>query len=160
MSRNTSVSFREAVNSPETSEVFLVLLELSSDEFSSAVDRIRLTSDSVATISNGEIYQAFPFELALPEDTPDALPTASLTIDNVDRTIIQEIRGITGPINVRMMIVLASDPDTIEIDIPDFKLKHITYNALTISGTLTIDSFLSEPFPGDRFVPSLFPGIF
>ena len=40
------------------------------------------------------------------------------------------------------------------------KLQNIEYNADTISGDLTIESFMNEPFPGDSFQPSLFPGLF
>jgi hypothetical protein len=58
------------------------------------------------------------------------------------------------------MVVLSSTPNTVEADFPVFKFTEITYDALTITGTISIEDFLLEPFPGDSFVPSLFPGLF
>ena len=85
---------------------------------------------------------------------------ANLSIDNVSRDIIASIRSIQTPPSVTMEVVLGSDPDTVEASFPDFELQHIGYDALTITGDLGIESFMSEPYPGDIFSPARFPGLF
>jgi hypothetical protein len=160
MPRAVSLTFTEAINAAQTGEAFLILLELSSTEFDSADNPIRVTSDSVTTTSGGETYLPYPFNITLPVDDGETLPQADLTIDNIDRDILTSIRQVNDPIEVRIMIVLASDPDTVEIDLDDFELSQITYNAETITGSMAVNMFIDEPFPGDSFMPSNFPGLF
>ena len=157
MSRTLSVTARAAANSEDTSEVFLTLLTIDHDSLAAP---IRVSSDSVDTVSNGNTFIAFPFNLALPDDTDNASPRARLTIDNIDRTIVEAVRSINTAATVLIQIVLASDPDTVEISFIDFKLTNITYDDIVVTGDLTVENFTAEPFPSATFSPSLFPGIY
>jgi hypothetical protein len=157
MSRDTSLTFREAVNAQETGEAFLILLEIDHDDLS---EPIRVTSDGVDTTSNGNIYTSYPFDLQLPDDTEGNIPTAQLTIDNIDRVIVESLRSISTYPTVTIKIVLASDPNTIEAEFTNFELREPQYNALLVSGKLMLKSFFREPYPGDLFLPSTFPGVF
>ena len=141
-----------------TNEAFLVLIELDHDDLGVP---LRFTSDGVDTISNGDTYTAYPFEIVLPSNTEEGISQGRITIDNIDQSLITAIRSISSePMDVSMSIVLASDPDTIEVIFTGFRFTNITYNALVISGEITIEFFLNEPFPGDTFLPSTFPGLF
>lgn len=160
MARSVSLTFTEAVNAAQTGEAFLVLIELDSAEFSSAEGAIRVTSDSVATTSDGDTYLPYPFAITLPPDDLDTMPLIELMIDNIDRSILTTLRGLTGPLDARIMIVLASDPDVVEVDLPDFILSQVTYNDKTIRGSISVNMFQDEPFPGDSFMPNTFPGLF
>jgi hypothetical protein len=157
MSRNTSLIFRQAVYGEETGEAFIILLELSNPGLSQP---IRVSSDSVDTTHNGNTYVAFPFDIALPDDTDENTPTARLTIDNVSREIVQAVRTVTGAVNVNIKIVLASDTETVEAEFPDFQLRDVRYNVLTVEGSLNIEQFAQEPFPAGKFDPARFPGLF
>jgi hypothetical protein len=157
MSRNVSATARQAVYEAETGEAFLILLTLEHVDLSAP---IRVSSDGVDTVSNGNTFTAFPFRLCLPEDSDERPPRAKLQIDNVDRQIVLAVRSVTGPISVKMEIVLASDPDTVEASFPDFELRDVSYDALVVEGELSLESFLREPFPAGRFTPGDFAGIF
>jgi hypothetical protein len=157
MSRNTSLTFREAVYGQETGEAFILLLELDHPDLANP---IRVSSDSVDTSHNGSTYVAFPFDIALPDDTDENTPTARLTIDNVSREIVQAVRTVTGPVNVNIKIVLGSDTETVEAEFPDFQLRDVRYNVLTVEGQLNIESFAQEPFPAGTFTPASFAGLF
>jgi len=157
MSRSLSTAFRSALTAQETSEAILMLLEI---DHASLGSPIRVGSDAVNTTSNGEVFVAYPFELQIPNDNDDGPPVAKLRIDNVDQTLTATIRSITTPPTCRMMLVLASDPDTIEIDLPGFEMKNISADKSSISAELTIENFMNEPFPGPKFMPSSFPGLF
>lgn len=61
---------------PETGTAWLVLLTLEHP----GLDRpIRVTSDGVATLSNGVVYDPFPFEVTLPDDVEGRAPQARLS---------------------------------------------------------------------------------
>ena len=157
MSRSPTLTFRQAINAQNTEEVFLVLLEIA---YGSPAQYIRACSGGQNIVSNGDEYIYYPFDLNLPSDEAENIPQAQLTIDNIDQTLIEAIRNLSAAPTVRLMVVLASAPDTIEVDFADFSFTNISYDALTITGTITVENFLSEPFPGDTFVPSNFVALF
>ena len=155
--RSTSLTFREAIYSQQTNEVFIVLVEIDHDDFASP---IRVCNNSEDITSNGNVYVAYPFQIELPSDEDGDIPQAQLVIDNVDRSLTEAIRSIQSPPTVRIMVVLVSDPDTVEIDLPGFVFTNISYDVMTITGIISIENFLNEPFPGDIFTPTQFPGLF
>lgn len=157
MSRDTSLTFRQAVNAQETGEAFLVLIEIDHDDLTTP---IRVTSDGVDTVSNGNTYTAYPFEISLPDDQEGSVSAAKLTIDNIDRVIVEAIRSISTAPTVTISVVLGSDPDTVEATFPNYEFRQIEYDAMTVSGDLSLKTFMSEPYPGDAFLPSTFPGVF
>jgi hypothetical protein len=158
MSRSLSTAFRSALAAQETGEAILLLLEIDHSELATP---IRVSSDNVNTTSNGEVFVAYPFILKLPnDDNTEGPPVASLQIDNVDQSLTTVIRNITTPPTCRIMVVLGSDPDTLEMDLPGFSMIDISANVTTISAQLTIENYMAEPFPGNKFMPSTFPGLF
>lgn len=106
-------------------------------------------------------YQPFPFELELPDDTDDMSGAlARLRVDAVDRRVVEAVRRIGGVPSVDVEIVLASDPDTVELSWPTFSLSNVRYDAMKIEGDLVLEVLDQEPFPADAFNPDLFPGAF
>jgi hypothetical protein len=57
-------------------------------------------------------------------------------------------------------MVLASLPDSVEIELGELKLQNITYDQNRISGQLYLDDFLNTEVTSERYSPSNFPGIF
>lgn len=157
MPRDVSQTLREAVHGQETGEAFLVLLTLNHDDLAAP---IRVVNDGADLASRGETFQAFPFRLALPSDMDERPPRMRLQIDNVDRTVVQALRSISGAPTVLVEVVLASDPDTVEASFPDFVLRAADYDALAVTGELVLERFIHEPFPAQRFTPANFPGLF
>ena len=147
----------EAVNAQETTEAFIVLLTIDHNDLATP---IRLTSDGVNTTSMGNTYLSYPFEISLPEDDGLSPPVARLTIDNVSREIGQVIKAISTPPDVTIEIVLSSDFDTVEASFPFFQLTDVDYDALTVTGALTIQNLSMEPYPAESFTPSSHPGLF
>lgn len=157
MARNIGINLLKVLAAQETSEAALLLLTIDHDDLAQP---IRVTSDAVQTVSNGNTFLAYPFQLTLPDDPDNGFSSAKLTIDNVHRDIVVAIRSISSPPTATIQIVLGSDPDTVYIEFSDFKLADINYDALTVTADLVIDHFIHEPFPGTRFLPSNFPGLF
>jgi len=156
MSRTVSSTLVEAVLSQETTEVYLILLTISSDDLSYD---LRFVNNYENIDSGGETFQAFPFQIALPHDEERRLPSVKIIIDNVSREIIDEIRILTTPPTVQMDIILASDPDTIEDGPYILTLREVSWNRLSISGRLQGDDILNQKY-GEQFTPQNAPGLF
>ena len=157
MSRTVSATLRSAVFAQETSEVFIVLLTLSHPDLA---EPIRVSTDAVDTVSRSNTFLSFPFELVLPDDDENSSPRATLSIDNIDRQVVLAMRSISSAPTVLMEIILASDTDTVEASFPDFKLENITYDDLKLTGDLTLEEFILEPYPSGTFTPADFPSMF
>jgi hypothetical protein len=157
MSRTLSTAARQALYGATTEEVFLILLTLDHETLEMP---LRVSSDAVNTVSRGETFIAYPFQLSLPDDEEGKSPHARLVIDNVDRQIVAAVRGLTSAPTVLMEIVRAADPDTVEAVFADFRLTDVTYDSQVVEGDLTIEDFTAEPYPAASFSPSLFPGLF
>lgn len=150
---STAVS---SIHAQETGEVWLVLLTIS---HSTLATPIRVVNNNEDITSRGNLYQAFPFEIVLPGQDPDSLPKAMLRFDNVDRTAITTIRSVEGPPNVTIEVILASQPDTVEISFPNLTLRNVKYDASIIEGELLFENLFSEPITYSM-TPSRFPGLF
>lgn len=157
MSRSLTTIARQSLNAAESNDTFLVLLTLSHADLA---EPLRVSSDGQDTLSRGNNFIAYPFELSLPSDEDNRAPRAHLTIDNVDRQIVQAVRTLTSAPTALIEIIRAADPDTVEAKFEDFKLTNVFYDAHTVEADLTIEDFTAEPYPAASFSPSLFPGIF
>ncbi len=137
-------------------EVPLVIIEISHDDIST----LRFVNNYTNVTSNGNVYTAYPFSIDRPSDLEDKLPQVTLTIDNVSRSIVDEIRTLTGAPDIDISVILASDPDTLEAGPYEMKLRKVDYNELTITGKLSELDVFRETYPGDNYSPTNFPGLF
>lgn len=168
MSRTLSSAAVTTVLSPETSDDFIVLFVISGGGLSSTLriangytKRISETDDDVVygVVSNGHSYQFLPISVVLPQED-DATPTAKLSIGNVGRELIPELRGLDSPPSVEITLVLRSDPDVVEASWSGFQFSTVQYNIDTITLQLSSESDAMEQFPCFGFYPSYHPGIF
>jgi hypothetical protein len=156
MARALSPTALAAINAPECEEVFLWLMKIRNDEI---VD-INVVNNTEDITSNGEVYTAFGFGIILSEDDGERLPEVRLTIDNVDRMLIDEIRGVSTPLIVDLSLVLASNPDNVEMEFPKMTLRRVSYNETLITGTLVVAEILASRFPADKMSPLDYPGLY
>jgi len=152
-----SAEMIRAMAAQETGDAIILLLKLNHTDLSTP---ILVTSDTVDTIHLADTYQPFPFRITLPTNTADAPPEMRLEIDNVDRTIIETLRTISGPPTVDLKIIRASAPDVVEAQFLGFILRDVTADVMQVSGRLARKDYGSEPFPAGRFTPAMFPGLF
>jgi hypothetical protein len=82
--RNLSNSALASLNAQDTSEAYLVLLEIDAGE----VDPYRFTSDAVNTVVGLDTYESFPFDITLPKSVDGKVSTAQLSVTNVDRRLL------------------------------------------------------------------------
>mgnify|MGYP003405271219 CR=1 FL=1 len=140
---------------------FLACLTISHDDLEEPIRVIDNTVNVTRTIGAEDfVFIAFPFEITLPDDQADSVPKAQLTIDNVSREVAQLIRSITTPPTVTIEVVRISDVNEVEVTLPDFQLRNVEWDALTVTGDLIIDDIAQEQFPQRKFTPSEYPGLF
>lgn len=156
MSRTLSSVAKQAMFGQETAEVFLLLLTIAG----TGITTLHFVNNYENVTSNGQVYTAFPFEIALPEDTEERPPRMRIKIDNVDRQIVQAVRSLTSPPTITLSVVLASQPNTVEASFPGFTLRNVRYDALVVEGELLAEDVLSEPYPAGSFTPTVFQGLF
>jgi hypothetical protein len=152
-----SSTFVEALVSQNTDEVFLFLLTLSHPDLSTP---IRVVNNVENITSRSLVYQAFPFELILPQDDGDSLPQVVITLSNVSLEFIDEIRALNGALDVKLEVILASSPNTVEMSIDGMKTYTISYDTQSIQATCQVEDVLNMSFPNELYMPSNFPGLF
>jgi len=171
MSQRVSLNFRQAAYAQETGRFPIALITFEHDDLASPV-RISAdptersttyTTDSqvvYSTTSRGNEYIYLPVSLILPDDTEDGPGEIKLEIDNVSRELISTIRSIYTPPTGTLELVMDNDLDTVELQWPDFLLGNVTYDASVVTGILSFETLIREPFPAGSFTPSAFPGLF
>lgn len=156
MARTLSSAAVASIHAQETGEVWLVLLTITHADLATP---IRVVNNNEDITSRGNIYQAFPFEVAFPNQDPESPPKAQLRFDNVERTAVNTIRSISSPPSVTLEVVLASSPNTVEVSFPNLTLRNVRYDALIIEGDLLFEQLYSEPITY-QMTPNRFPGLF
>lgn len=155
MPRALSAAAIASLNAQQSGEVWLVLLTISNP----GITTIRVVNNTEDIVSRGNTYQAFPFEIELPGQDPDTPASARLRIDNVDKRIVEAVRSITTPPQITIEVVLASQPDTVEIGYSNLTLRSVEYDVNSVRGELTFESIFSEPVTL-TITPNRFPGLF
>lgn len=165
----TSLAFRQAAYAQETGRAIIALITLFHE---SLVDDIRISTDPTerldtplldlvyGTVSRGNQFIFLPVRLQIPSDTDEGPGNMIIEFDNVHRQYTEAIRSIFTPPSVSVELVMDSDPDTVEVQWPEFLLTNITYDATLIRGTLSLETLEREPFPSGTFGPASFPGLF
>jgi hypothetical protein len=154
--RQLSTAAVSAIMAQETDEAFLPLLTISHADLA---EPIRLVANIENISSRGETYIGLPFEIEFPQEDGEQIGAARLRVDNVDRMIVQTLRTIQTPPTVTVEVVLASQPDTVEMALTNLTLRDAAYDALAVTGYLRPEDVTEEPI-GETITPTRFPGLF
>jgi len=144
------------VSAQQTDSVWLVLLTI---DHADLEQPIRVTSDGRPTLSNGDLYQPFPFAVTLPDDVEGRAPQARLQIDNTSLEVVAQLRGLATPPSVRLQIVRAEDPDVIEREWVGLEWRSSAIDLASVTGTLSVEDLALEEFPYVTF-DGRFKGLF
>lgn len=161
MARTVSQTALRAILSQQTGKVFLACLTIDHADLASP---LRFVNNTEAITFDSNEYSPAAFEFQAPDDSENNVPEAQITIDNVDRQIIEAIRPLKLAPDIEVNIVMFTDHQTepsVEMGPLEFKLREFNYNAEIIRGSLRYDeTFLNATFPKDRITPTTTPGIF
>ena len=152
-----SAAYHQAVNS-NGKALPLTLLEITHPDLATPV---RVVNDTQAITVLGNEFTPLSFRPVWPDDLSQGLPRAGLAIDNVGRELTQWIESTAGGqgAEVRLMQVLRSDPDTIELDIT-LGLDNVELSQLEVTGELGFEDILNRPATTVNYRPEVAPGLF
>jgi len=117
---------------------------------------IRWVRNNEDIISDGETFAKCDFMLTIP-GSGEQSRSARLAMPNVSREIGFALSTMVGAASVTFQAVLASQPDTIELDFPGFKLRNVAWDAMIAEGELRRGEDDREPYPRVRITPGGFP---
>jgi hypothetical protein len=158
MARSLPTAVITAVNKQTTTSIFLVLLEV----YHPDIGTYYFVNNTENVVAGANTYLAFPFSVTLPPDDPELQVRARLTLSNVttELAVLRSIAGQRTRATFALKVIEASDPTTVLQSVSGLVAASVSYNADLMDIDLTIDNFLTEPFPSATFSPSTFPGIF
>lgn len=156
MANNISPALLAQFYNQVSDDPFLMFVTLSHPDITS----IYLVNNTVNQTSRGQEYQAFPMEITLPTDDGESQREVQIDFDNVSLELIDELRSITTPMDVKIEMILASDPDTVQLSLEELKLRSVTYDKQKISAKLYMDSFLNVELTSEKYTPTNYPGLF
>ena len=162
--RTLSPAAVASLTTENTDEVWLVLLTITHPSLADPILIANNNEDvfSTAGPSAGVIEDRFigcPFSIELPGEDADEPGTSMISVPNVDREIVVAARSITGSADVVITVVLASSPNTIEVQFPGLSLSEVDWDAATVRGKLRFESIVTEPVTL-TITPERFPGLF
>lgn len=156
--RTFSAKAKNSLVTNLTDEVWYVLLVLQIG----ASYYYLCANSATNVVSNGITYQPYPFDVVLPTDSLDSIDTVQITIDNVDRLLVDALRAANEPLTFILRFVLASQPNQIELELTDLESDQISFDAHTISAVLNMTDTLNQQFPGRgaKYDPAQCPAMF
>jgi hypothetical protein len=119
-----------------------------------------LVNNMEPVVSRGIEFQPYPFSLILPNDDTSRTPTVKITVDNVDRSLTEEIRALIEPPLVTVELVSSMFPDIVERQIDYLKVRDVVYDAMRVDFTLEIQNIMARKFPCDYYTPDQFVDLF
>ncbi|WP_020179642.1 hypothetical protein [Methylopila sp. M107] len=164
-----SLDFREVLQQQHSSDVIVTLLT-----FMRPGDDVpvRLSSDRTepldfsgpnalwGTRSRGEIFYWLPLSIVMPGYGEDVVPQFRISVDMIDREILDVLRASNVPADAKVEIVRASDPDFVASQHKGYKLAGAPWNDAATQLVLRQRSWDLEPFPAGTMNPTTFPGLF
>lgn len=141
-----------------TDEVWLAFLDIEID-----AETFHVVANAKEPVtSNGVEYTPYPFDVLLPTESTDSIEQVQITIDNVDRLLVDSLRAAQSPLVFTLRFALASQPDVIELELADLESQLVNFDARKITATLSISDVWNAKFPsvGPIYDPSQYPGLF
>jgi hypothetical protein len=146
-----------AMHAQETEEVILPLVKLTQEGWN---DSIRLVPNYEPITHQGEVYSPLAFDITLPAEEAEGVPVVSWSADNVDLRMIEALRAVEGKVMARIVWVLASTPDVVELELNEVEMREVKYDAYTITGTMGVEPILDQQFSYMTMNPATAPGLF
>lgn len=157
MARVLSPTAAQSIIAQSTEEIWICALKISHP----SMDTVRIVNDTEPMQRADGEYLPWSFECVLPDDDDSSNPTVTLTIDNVDREVSSKLRSITGePPTCRFEVILASQPDEVEIGPFDFTVLEGASDLISLQLKLGYEEdFLNQAVPAQKYTPTNSSGL-
>lgn len=163
MARTIPTTIVQAMNAQTTSQVFLVLLEITHSTLGTPV---RLVNNTEDITYDGNSFTAFPFSVTLPPDAEETQYQSQITLSNASRLLVSTARLLSASRErAKVKIMVVSDissgvANELLMTISNLEVANVSYDVDQLTINCRIESLLNEGWPGYSFLPSTFPGIY
>lgn len=140
----------------QTSEVFLVVLEI---EHESLAEPLRFVRNSVAIVHDGITYNPAPFDAPMVAEVPGELPEVTILVDAVDRLVLDAALSFTTPARITYGLIMVGEPGWTHGPYR-FTWRDTRYDARTLEIVLGGADLLNAPDAEHEFTPGNYPGMF
>jgi len=157
MARTYSSNYHKQVNT--TAGVApLILLEIDSVDLPVP---IRVVNDNTDITHLGNVFIAMAFNVRMPDDLEQGMPSAELSIDNVGREITQwlDVSGGGKGASVRFIQVMRDAQDVVEWE-TTLELSNVSQSPLVISGALGYQDIFNQQGVAWIYSKDLAPGLY
>lgn len=120
---------------------------------------VYLTNNNEDLEYQGITYKKAYFKIQLPEVTKESMGTASIEMGCVDQQIIEIIRSLKTPPNIKFVATYLEDGNYSELAGYDMILSNVSWNATKLTADLALDLVLNYEFPSGTFNPFNCPGV-
>lgn len=110
---------------------------------------------------DGQLYQAYPFDVILPSQTEQS--GTKITLSNINNTISKELAAIVSSnenVIVQLYIANIEDNANEKINKGSFELTEIAITNEVVTGTINIRNCLDINLGSIRYNKQLFPNLF
>ena len=156
MPRNLSDVVKTAILAQQTDAAFWVLIELTHVTLATP---LRFCSNNETLSRLGVDWFPAAFEVSLPSEESEQLSKTTLTIENIDRTLLDALRALDTPLAVNLYVATSADVALV-VGPFEFTWRDTQYDSRTIQASLEFEDILNQSYPKDEFVPSKFEGLF
>lgn len=166
-----SLAIREAYASAPAGTITYLTLEMWHPAFTAPVRVVRDYENLTATLELSAprdpgaqvVFTRFAFDFTKPEVSSAGVPQVTLTMDNVDRTVVANIEAATGsiyPIKVILREYLSTDLSAPQND-PPLAMTIMTINAdvFRVTATAGFPNLMNKRFPTTAYTSEVFKGL-
>ena len=119
---------------------------------------LRVVDNNAAIIRTAGTFDPVLFGIQLPEEDGEQLSGLRISIDNVDKRIVDTIKSATKP-TAMLEVVLASSPNTVEWGPALYTLDSFDWTLMLVTANANEPKFLSE-YPAETRTASVIPELF
>lgn len=156
MSRGSSDNFLSVINNEYPNDIFIHLVTVFWPDGSTSY----YAKNYEPVTSRGQSFQEAGFKINLPEEPTDSVPTLRMNFNIGERTLPNKLLDSVEPPLVRFEIVLASDPDIVELGPFDFDVREFEAQGTSVSVEVGFEPILDLSIPQIAYTPTLMPGLF
>jgi hypothetical protein len=164
-------AIKEAYASAPANLVIYHTLELYHPAFSTPIRVVRDYADLTATLestaprnpSTAVIFVAFNFEFTKPDVAPDGIPQVTITLDNVDRSIVANIEAAlttTDLVTVIYREFLSNDLSAPQNNPPlNMTIISVSADIFKVTAVASFPNLMNKRFPNKEYSSEVFPGL-
>ena len=166
-----SQAIREAMASAPANIILYHTMELWHPAFSTPIRVVRNYEDLTATLestaprnaSQEVTFIAFNFDFTKPEVTSEGVPQITITMDNVDRSIVANIEAALGSTDLVSVIYrefISTDLSTPQNNPPlSMTIMSVTADVFRVTAVAGFPNLMNKRFPTQEYSTEVFTGL-